>query len=147
MRINTTTSFAMALFIAVMCATTTRADQFVTLTPDQIEWVEVNDEGLRVAMLAGNPNAEGLYVMRIRFPAGVFSRPHFHDQDRFITVIEGTWFAGTQTEFDKEATVALPAGSFMKHPAGGVHYDGAKDAAVIVEIRGLGPVTTTSVEN
>ena len=44
MRISTTTNFAMALFIAVMCATTTQADQFVTLTPDQIEWVEVNDE-------------------------------------------------------------------------------------------------------
>jgi hypothetical protein len=27
-----------------------------------------------------------------------------------------------------------------------VHFDGAKDEEVIVEIRGMGPVTTTSAE-
>ena len=136
------------LLLILPFAGSAQADEFVTLTPEQIEWVDVpSTEGLRVAMLAGNPNAEGLYVMRVRFSAGVFSQPHSHDRDRFVTVIEGTWYAGTQTDFDKARTVALPAGSFMKHPAGGVHYDGAKDEATIVEIRGMGPVVTTYLDD
>ena len=84
--------------------------------------------------------------MRIRFPAGASSSPHYHSQDRFITVIEGTWYAGTDASHDMNKTVAIPAGGFMKHPAGAVHYDGAKDSAVVVEIRGMGPVTTTRVD-
>jgi hypothetical protein len=38
--------------------------------------------------------------------------------------------------------IPLPAGSYMMHPAGGIHYDGSKDGEVIVEIKGIGPVTT-----
>jgi hypothetical protein len=101
---------------------------------------------INTIVLAGNPSAPGFYIIRIRFPAGMTSRPHFHNQDRFITVIQGTWYAGTQSTYDMSKTVPIKAGGFMKHPAGAVHYDGAKDEPVIVEIRGMGPVTTTSAE-
>ncbi|MCZ6644441.1 MAG: cupin domain-containing protein [Gammaproteobacteria bacterium] len=137
-------SVVISVLLSVMLIGNAYSEEFVTLTPDEIPWVDVGSNGMRIAYLAGNPNAEGLYVMRIRFPAGMFSQPHSHDQDRFVTVIEGVWYAGTQAEFDKDNTVALPAGSFMKHPAGRIHYDGAKETAVIVEIRGMGPVVTTS---
>jgi hypothetical protein len=30
----------------------------------------------------------------------------------------------------------------MKHPAGGWHFDGARDEKAIVETRGMGPVKT-----
>jgi len=119
---------------------------FVTITPDAIRWQRASEDGIEFAILAGNPNEAGLYIMRIRFPAGVMSRPHTHDQDRYITVLEGTWHAGTQAEFDPAATTPLEVGSFMIHPAGAVHYDGARDAPTVVEIRGLGPVTTTYIE-
>lgn len=101
---------------------------------------------IKTFLLHGDPAKEGLYIMRIRFPAGQASRPHYHDQDRFITVIEGTWYAGTQEKFDMDKTVAIKAGGFMKHPAGAAHFDGAKDEAVVVEIRGMGPVKTSSVK-
>ncbi len=142
---TTVLSIALSLLLTFTLSGSVYCGEFVTLTPDQIQWVDVGTNGMRIANLAGNPRDQGLYVMRIRFPAEMFSQPHFHDRDRFVTVIEGVWYAGTQAEFDKDNTVALPAGSFMKPPAGGVHYDGAKEEAVIVEIRGMGPVTTTSV--
>ena len=42
---------------------------------------------------------------------------------------------------------AQGAGSYVKHPAGGIHYDGAKDEEVIVEIRGIGPVESVYLED
>jgi len=33
----------------------------------------------------------------------------------------------------------------MMHPKGEAHYDGAKDAEVIVEIKGFGPAPTVPV--
>jgi len=35
--------------------------------------------------------------------------------------------------------------SLVLHPAGAVHQDGARDEPVIVEIRGMGPVSTDYV--
>ena len=37
----------------------------------------------------------GLYVTQITWPPGTGSRPHFHDQDRHIHVMKGTWWVAT----------------------------------------------------
>jgi quercetin dioxygenase-like cupin family protein len=39
----------------------------------------------------------------------------------------------------------MPAGSYVLHPAGGVHWDGAAEEETIVQIVGVGPVETTQV--
>jgi quercetin dioxygenase-like cupin family protein len=120
-------------------------DGFEILQADEIEWDESSNV-LQQVVIHGNPNEAGLYILRARFPAGVTSLPHFHSQDRFVTVIEGTWYAGTDASHDINRTTAIPAGGYMVHPAGSVHYDGANsEAPVIVEIRGMGPVTTETV--
>lgn len=117
------------------------ADGFVRITPDEIEF-SGNPGGPEIAVLAGNPEEEGFYMIRARFAPGVFSTPHYHSTDRHVTVIQGTWYTGTDASFDRDKTVALGPGSYMMHPAGAVHYDGAKDEEVIVEIKGIGPATT-----
>jgi hypothetical protein len=59
-------------------------------------------------------------------------------------VIQGTWNAGKDDSWDPEATVPLKAGSYMFHPAGGVHYDGsAGEEGATVQIVGMGPSKTT----
>ncbi|HEX6997781.1 MAG TPA: cupin domain-containing protein [Gammaproteobacteria bacterium] len=118
---------------------------FVRITPDEIEWEE-RDAGPDFAVLAGDPQREGFYVIRARFEPGVMSRPHYHPTDRHVTVISGTWYTGTGSKFDTDDMVPLPPGSYMLHPAGAVHYDGAKDEEVIVEIKGIGPAPTIRAE-
>ena len=118
---------------------------FVRIMADDMEWT-VRESGSSYVLLEGDPSKEGLYIQRNRFPAGTFSAPHHHDQDRFITVISGVWYTGIGPSGNRDDTVALHPGSYMKHPAGGIHYDGAKDEEVIVEIRGMGPVQTIFVE-
>lgn len=110
-----------------------------------MNWDEDSDR-VQQRILYGDPAEEGLYIIRLRFPAGATSRPHFHSTDRFITVIEGTWNAGIDASHDMSATTPIPAGGYMMHPAGAVHYDGSRGGPVVVEIRGFGPVTTTSVD-
>jgi len=69
----------------------------------------------------------------------VMSKPHTHPTDRHVTVLSGTWWAGTDASGDPNKTVPLGPGSYMLHPAGKVHFDGAKDVEAIVEIKGIGP--------
>jgi hypothetical protein len=49
-------------------------------------------------------------------------------------VIKGTWYTGTGETFDVDKAVPLTAGSYMFHPAKAVHWDGAKDEEVIVQM-------------
>jgi hypothetical protein len=113
--------------------------------PDQIRWTD-EPIGSKHAVLWGDPNKPGLYVVLVRWTAHHMSRPHWHPNDRFITVLSGTWWVGTGAKFDPDSTVALPAGTFVTHFGKQIHYDGAKDEDAVLEIVGDGPATATPAE-
>jgi hypothetical protein len=112
--------------------------------PDQINWGPVTPNGNQQAVLFGDPTKPGLYGVMTKWLAGNhFSRPHFHPNDRFITVLSGTWWVGSGPDFDPNASVPMPAGSFVTHFGKQVHWDGAKDTDAVLLIVGEGPATTT----
>jgi hypothetical protein len=113
--------------------------------PDQIKWTD-EPIGSKHAVLWGDPNKPGLYVVLVKWTAHHMSHPHFHPNDRFITVLSGTWWVGTGAKFDPDSTVALPAGTFVTHFGKQIHYDGAKDEDAVLEIVGEGPATATPAE-
>jgi quercetin dioxygenase-like cupin family protein len=99
------------------------------------------------AVVWGNPATAGqLYIVRNRFSPGAFSPPHFHPETRYITVLKGTWWVGSGPKFDKDATTPVPAGSTVVHHANQIHWDGAKDEEVVVQIMGVGPSATVRVD-
>jgi quercetin dioxygenase-like cupin family protein len=114
--------------------------------PNQIHWVD-NGGGAMQAVMVGNPERSGLYVVLVKWTAHHMSHPHFHPNDRYITVLSGTWWVGTGRKFDPDRTVPLPAGSFVIHYGRQVHYDGAKDGDAVLEIVGEGPATVTPAED
>jgi hypothetical protein len=114
--------------------------------PAQIPWGPVTPAGNQQAILAGNPNQPGFYAVMVRWLPGHMSRPHFHANDRFITVLSGTWWMGSGTTFSPETTVPVTAGSFIIHYGRGIHYDGAKDEPCELLIVGEGPGTSTPAE-
>ena len=114
--------------------------------PDQIKWNPPTAAGSQNAVLTGDPSKPGLYVVLNKWLKGNhFSRPHFHPNDRFITVLKGTWWVGTGTKFDISQTVPMPAGTFVTHFGKQIHWDGAKDEEAMLLITGEGPATTTRV--
>ncbi|MGH9680225.1 MAG: cupin domain-containing protein [Candidatus Acidiferrales bacterium] len=113
--------------------------------PNQITW-KPTPSGASEAVLKGDPSKPGLYIILVKWSAHHMSHPHFHPHDRFITVISGTWWVGTGTKFDPDATVAMPAGSYVTHYGKQIHYDGAKDGDTVLEIVGDGPGTATPAE-
>jgi quercetin dioxygenase-like cupin family protein len=142
--------FLLAIGLTGWSDAQTQTDEggFVRIKPANIKWGNVPGmPGLQSALLAGDPAKPGLYVLRVKFAPGVMTRPHIHSQDRFVTVISGTWYTGTGEKFEPDKTEGLPPGSFMKHPAKAAHYDGAKKDEVIVQISGMGPVTTEYINS
>jgi len=113
--------------------------------PKDIKWV-TSAGGSENAVLVGDPSKPGLYVVLTKWTPHHNSRPHFHPNDRFITVLSGTWWVNTGAKYDPEGMVPLPAGSFTKHAGKEIHYDGAKDEECVLEIVGMGPATSTPAE-
>jgi quercetin dioxygenase-like cupin family protein len=119
------------------------AEGFVRIAPEDVQWRELSGyNGVKFAVIEGDPSKPGVYVVRVKFPPGIMSRPHFHPEDRYAVVLKGTWYTGTGDTFDPDKTVGLMPGSFMKHPAGAHHFDGAKDEEVILQLIGVGPSGT-----
>lgn len=112
--------------------------------PADIKWVKTATS--ESAVLVGDPSKPGLYVVLQKWLPHNNSRPHFHPNDRFITVLSGTWWVNTGANYDPEGMKPLPAGSFVTHFGKEIHYDGAKDAECVLQIVGMGPATSTPAE-
>lgn len=135
------------LLLLITCFSSYAAEigPFTYMQADEIVWDENSTEVQRYNLYS-SPEQEGFYVYRVRFPKGATTTPHFHSMERHITVVEGTWHAGTDASHDISTATPIETGGFMIHPAGAVHFDGSIDGPVVVEIKGIGPVTTTSVD-
>jgi hypothetical protein len=84
------------------------------------------------------PSKPGLYAYIVKRGPNMWSMPHFHDNDVFVTVLEGTLWAGTG-KFDPQRTVPLKAGSFVRDVARGIHFEGTKDDGAALYFVGIGP--------
>lgn len=119
------------------------AQGFVTLALGEERWEEYPGiPGIKRMTVYGDPGKPGPYVIRVKFEPGTMSMPHFHPEDRLVTVLKGTWWTGKGKDFTPGSTEPIRAGGYMLHPAGAAHFDGAKDEMVILQIAGVGPSGT-----
>ena len=114
------------------------------LTPEELKWVTA-PTGNAQAVVAGNQRDQGLYMYRTRFPAGFRNQPHFHPDQRIVTVMSGTLYVGYGEKQDGSQMKALPAGSIFTEPPRQPHYVWAKDGEVVIQVTGYGPSGTTVI--
>ena len=114
--------------------------------PAQIKWVKAANGGSEQAVVVGDPSKPGLYVVLQKWLPHNNSRPHSHPNDRYITVLKGTWWVNTGPNYDPDGMKPVPAGSFVTHYGKEIHYDGAKDEDCVLQIVGMGPATSTAAE-
>jgi len=147
MQISTVVKW-MGRAVAVLLLTVSASGQYKQPVPPG--FVRLDADDIKPGAIFGDPKLPGIYVTRNRFAPGQGSRPHYHDQARYITVIKGTWWVSLGPESDvynPEKMTPVKPGSFIFEPAFGHHYDMAKDEEVIVQIIGQGPVTSTQIDS
>ena len=112
--------------------------------PNEIKWTKT--AASERAVLYGDPSKPGYYVILVKWLPHNNSRPHFHPNDRFIQVLEGTWWVQTGAKYDPAGFKPMPKGTFVVHAGKEIHYDGAKDEPALIMISGMGPDTSTQAE-
>src|SRR5436190_1188401 len=136
-----------AASIGAAIAQDAKTDTHVLSTPKDLKWGDpppIFEKGASFTVVSGDPSKEGLYVVRMKMPAGYKINPHWHPTDEHVTVISGTFALGMGEKFDKATMKDLPAGGYALLPAEMRHYAMAKTAA-IVQVHGMGPFSLTYV--
>src|SRR4051812_36761815 len=119
------------------------------LTPNEVTWGPAPPsipKGAQVAVVYGDPAKDGLFAMRLKFPAGYKIPPHIHPKPEVVTILSGTLHFGEGETADKSKAKALPAGSFFAMPAGMKHYAYA-DEETVLQINTNGPWGLTYVND
>jgi quercetin dioxygenase-like cupin family protein len=106
-------------------------------TPSQIKWAG-SAGGSRHVTLLGDAAKPGAFITIADWASGPPSRPHYHRKLRTFIVLKGHWDFGWGPKYDLGAMQALPEGSVVTVPAGGIIYDGCKRAPCMVETVGDG---------
>ena len=109
-------------------------------TPDTLKWAEPAVlPGARLAVVQGDPSKEGLFVYRIKMPAGYKIPPHLHKASENVTVLSGVFFIGVGEKFDQGSGQELPAGGFVSIPPNHPHFAWAGAQETMVQVHGVGP--------
>lgn len=109
--------------------------------PKDIQWQDGPEslpKGAKVAVLEGDPAKEGLFTMRLKFPADYRIPPHWHPMLENVTVITGTLYLGMGDTFDTETATPLPVGSFA-YMQPRIHHFAFTHKETIVQLHAIGP--------
>jgi quercetin dioxygenase-like cupin family protein len=99
-----------------------------------------------VTPIFGDPSKIGTYIIRTRLTANQEGRPHYEDQDRFITVLKGTLWIGKGDVFSPDKLLPIREGGVAYLPANTHYFQVAGDSEVILQITGNGPVKSVHSE-
>ena len=138
---------ALVPMVGAAVAQQATAPAHVLVAAAELKWGEpppVFEKGASFTVVCGDPGKTGLFVVRLRMPAGYKIAPHTHATDEHVTVLSGTFALGMGGTFDKAAMKALPAGGYALLPADMRHFAMATTAAT-VQVEGLGPFALTYV--
>lgn len=136
-------AIASGLSIAAICRSAAAADapEHVMFNPADIKWGDAPpafSPGAKAAVLYGDPSKPGLFVMRVKLPAGYVVPAHWHSTDEVVSVVSGSGAFGLGDKFDPKLLHPMSVGSLVVAPAKHNHFATTKTGAVI-QISATGP--------
>jgi quercetin dioxygenase-like cupin family protein len=121
-------------------------DHHAIVRSDALKWVApaAYAKGAQIAVIKGDPSKEGVYVVRLKVPAGYRIAPHTHPNDENVTVLSGAFGVGTGPTFDEKKGEVIKAGGYSFVAKGMQHYAWFPEETVL-QLHGMGPQGITYV--
>ena len=94
--------------------------------------------GAQLAVLSGDPTKEGMFTIRLKFPAGYAVAPHHHPTPELVTVMDGSMSLGMGDTADKAKAGTLGAGGYIAMAPNMNHY-AFTDSGATIQITSHGP--------
>ncbi len=113
------------------------SDQHKAVVPADLKWSPIFP-GVNMAVVSGDPNGTGPYVMRLKTDAGTKIPAHWHPTAENVTVLQGDFAIGMGDKFEDAALHDMPVGAFVRMPAEMRHFALSRTDTV-VQVHGMGP--------
>ena len=85
--------------------------------PQDIEFKGPLPGAPQIAVLYGDPTKPGVFVTRVKFPAGAKDLPHSHpDEVRAVAVLSGTLYFGVGEKWDESIPPGHSTPSLRRRP-------------------------------
>lgn len=118
------------------------AADLAALTSADLKWMPappVLPKGVQIAVLRGNPFAEGMATVRLKIPPNTVFAPHWHPTIESFSVLLGKFYVGMGDRVDKSHATALPALGFASMPAMHHHYAYTGNEGATIDLSFYGP--------
>lgn len=140
--------YTTAMLMMLVTATPLLADDMpMPVNAGAIKWRPAPSflpAGAKMAVIAGDPSKEGIYVLRLDMPKNYKIPAHNHPTSEYVTIISGDFNIGMGDNLDKTKGVHLTTGGFGVAPAHMNHYAWTT-SRTIVQVHGEGPFAITYV--
>lgn len=124
---------------------TAAASMHVAYNAADLKWGAAPDAfnpGAKAVVLFGDPGKPGLFVIRLKMPAGFKVANHWHPTDEHVTLLDGD--AALDMD-DGAQKLALSSGAYVLLPAQMHHAVSTRNGAT-VQISAMGPFALTYVD-
>ena len=98
------------------------------MLPENIQWrsFPAFPKSVQLAIVVGDPQKAGPFVVRVKVPADAKIMPHRHPEDRIYTIISGVFYIGIGDKFEAEKLKAYGPGSVIVLPGNTPHFHWAR---------------------
>ena len=110
-------------------------------SPDKIAWGLFDPKqpnGIKIALLYGDPSKPGAFGVRLKFPAGLEVGGHSHSSTEYITVVSGKAKVSWGIKTDVMGGDDLGPGTFF-WVKGGEHHDFKALDETVIDLNSTGP--------
>jgi len=117
----------------------------IAVSPAQskaLKWMDGPDglpKGSQIAVVSGDPAKEGMFTIRLKFPANYAIPAHHHPADEHVTVLSGRTYYGMSDKLDRAKAKRLTAGHSVVMKAEHNHWVFTRSAPVTVQVKSKGP--------
>jgi len=132
---------SLAFVAGIHAQATAQAPGHNIVSPATIQWSPAPPSmppGAMMAVLAGDPGKDGLFIVRAKLPDGYKVAPHWHPTDEHVTVLKGSVGFGMGEKFDAATLKPVGAGGMFTAQAKMPHYIQAK-GETIIQVTAMGP--------
>ena len=121
-------------------------DHHTTMQADDLRWSApaAYAKGAQLAVVRGDPTKEGMYLVRLKVPAGFKIAPHTHPNDENVTILSGSFNIGTGDKLDESKGTQVKTGGYSFVMKGMTHYAWFTDDTIL-QLHGIGPQGATYV--
>lgn len=134
-------AYMMPLISVFVLSSNAKANNDIHLfKPDaELKWMDMPNTAGKYAILAGDPNKEGIFVVRVKFPPNYAIPIHHHNHYEYDTIISGSCNIAKGNTFNKENGLLATAGTFVAIPPHIAHFGWTGPEGAIIQISGMGP--------